>query len=166
MYSAFAATPGIYLADGYGASGRGKTFRVSSTALTDAISYGDAAAISWAWVSGEFNAYPGAYLQVDNLRGRLVTADTTSSYTLAATLWLNNDDARTKTRNLTLTRLVGYGDESQGAGLVNWTLAPHGEVESVALKIARYDANIVAVRDISLTLRPVAPVRGRTVTRA
>jgi hypothetical protein len=165
IYSAYASTPGVYIADAYGTSGRGKVFRLSSTAVTDALSYGAAAAIGWQWVSGAIVPFDGYYCQVDAVRGSLVMADTASTYTLATTLWLNNDDGRTKTRNLTVTRKIGFGDESQGTGVVDWTLAPHGEVEGVALKLARNDANIVAVRNVTLVLRPVAPVRGRTVAR-
>jgi len=42
---------------------------------------------------------------------------------------------------------------------------PHGEVESFAIKLARNDANIVAIRNLIIVARAVAPLRGRTVAR-
>jgi hypothetical protein len=166
LYAQHAATPGVYLADPYGASGRGKVFRASADAATDAISYGEAAAIDWQWVSGEIVPCAGRYARVAALRGSLITAGTSGAYTLAAALWLNNSDDRTASRNLTVTRKTTLGSATQANGVVDWTLAPQGEVESFAVKLARHDSNLIAVRDISLVARAAAPARGRTVARA
>ena len=171
LYSPFAPTPGLYLADGYGQNGQGKLFRVS-TDPTDAASDGSTASIAWVWVSGELRPFPGAYLQVAGLRANLITPDAGGSRTLAATLWLNNSDDRTlpdglnAPKVLTVTRLTSLGSTPQGNGVVDWTPVPHGECESIAVCLARNDSDLAAVRDIALTVRPRSAVRGRTVARA
>jgi|GEM_PF-2445840 len=166
LYTRRAETPGVYLADLYGAEGHGKVFLVSAAAITDAVNHGDAVAIEWRWVSGEIVPFAGAYLQVTRMRGQVIVAESSGDYTLSCTLWLNNSNDRTMSRNLTMTRKTTLGSTSQANGVVDWTLAPHGECESFALKLGRNDGNLVAVRAVSIICAARQPVRGRAVSRA
>jgi len=166
LYAQHAETPGVYLADPYGAEGRGKVFLMSTEATTDAINHGESAAIDWEWVSGEIVPFAGRYLQVSAVRGQVIAANTGGDYTLACALWLNNSDDRIVSRNLTVTRKTTLGNTAQANGSVDWTPAPHGECESVAVKLGRHAGDLVGVRAVSLAFTARQPARGRKVARA
>ena len=97
-------------------------------------------------------------------------ANASSDYALAVRFWLNGDAGRPwpadAPKDLTVTRKIGFHLGTQGTGVVDWALAPVGEVESFAVKLARSDSDLIAVRDLALIARPVMAVRGRTVARA
>ena len=166
LYTQHAATPGVYLADLYGAGGGGKLFRLAPGVTTDALNDGTTAAIAWQWASGELpSPFPDRYAQVYQVRGHILTAGTTGPYTLAAEIRPNNNPSPGVpiSRTLALARLTPYG--SGGAGVAQWTPPPQGELESFTLKLARATTDLIAVRSLSITCLPRLVLRGRLVNR-
>jgi len=161
LHTQHAAIAGVYLADFYGADGDGKLFRLGGA--DDALNDGTTAAIAWQWVSGELpSPFVGRYTQVYQVRGHVLTADTTGPYTLAAAIYPNNDSAPHTpiARALTLRRLATYG--VQGTGIAQWTPPPQGELESFAVKLGRATSDVVGMRSLSITCLPRVVVRGRS----
>jgi hypothetical protein len=164
-YAGDVATPGVYLADAYGASGRGKLFILDDAAITNAISFGAAVAIAPLWQSGEIEP-SGAweYADLTDLVAEVLVTDATGPFDLYAALLPSNDATYLLTRNLTVSYLRTYG--SDATGRAEWGLAPHGEMRSCSVKVGRGTTyNHLQVRRLSLLFEGRGMVRGRSVTR-
>lgn len=157
LYTPYATTPGIYLADIYGTSGRGKLFRVSSSAVTDQINFGDAAEIDWTWVSGEvLLPKERRMVTVTEMRVKALTNASSGTFTVTLGYYPNNTAASSVTRAATVNRLAATG--TRYSGVATWNPAPRA-VESLAVKLGKSTSAVLGVRDVVVALTPRTVIR-------